>query len=133
MLVSKSFAQIAGEQTQAALAKQSIDMVVADAKKKADDEALQRSERESALVMLPEAKKAVNKSAGEGKRTARVNIMQWDREAYPDWSKYRAQFLIELLEKEGLKADVKFSKMNPTGSDPLFDHTVHDIDVEISW
>lgn len=89
---------------------------------------------EEALLRIPEIEGKIKELSKAGSRSYSTSIYQWSRD--DDLSDYQQAYLDTLwnhFQKEGLNLSTKSDCMEPTGSDPLFYHTVYSLDLVIEW
>lgn len=79
-----------------------------------------------------EVEPALRAAANEGKRSCRINIVQWGREITAR-DRTICKRIRELLSEHGLSSREMARSLSPNGSDPLFDHTAYDLDIEVNW
>ncbi len=130
---SQTFAETLRLQMEAAQQEQQAARVAQANKEKENAEALQEQERKNALGMFQEAKETINKKSHDGEKTTRISIMDAGRDPYPDWARYRANFLKELLEKEGLTVQVATPSHDSAGTYEYYGHPVYDLYLHVSW
>lgn len=98
-----------------------------------DEQKLQRQMRSRAKELFAECQKKAGKAADKGESQVLVNVMQWSDEQYPSWCRYLTNYTRELLEKAGFVVKIEHEKMEPVGSDPMFDRTAYSTNLHISF
>jgi len=96
--------------------------------------------RKSGAAALANAKKdlpailvEVRKAAHENKHSYYHEVFRWSDTSWTAYERAYAHELIKLLVAKGFKAETGSHREDPFGSDSLFDSTVYDGWVTVSW